>query len=77
MVVDLRSSPTNHWQITQWEDYLVERDRPYDQLNKQKLYFYQNRLFFEMGAEGMDHASVNNLFNLLNGQISPSVNVWI
>lgn len=67
MVVALRSPSTDIWQTAQWEDYLAERDRPYDQLNKQKLYFYQNRLFFEMGAEGIDHASVNNLFNLLIG----------
>lgn len=67
MVVALRFPDTKNWQTARWKDYLAERDRPYDQLNKQKLYFYQHQLFCEMGAEGIDHASVNNLFNLLIG----------
>ena len=65
MVVALRSSSTDIWQTAQWEDYLAERDRPYDQENKQKIYFYQNRLFLEMGAEGINHAKVSDLFTML------------
>ena len=65
MVVALHSSSTDIWQIAQWGDYLAERDRPYDQLNKQKIYFHQNRLFFEMGAEGINHAKVSDLFTML------------
>lgn len=67
MVVVLDSPSTNIWQVAQWENYITERDRPYNELDKQKIYFYQNRLCLEMGAEGIDHASVNNLFNLLIG----------
>ncbi len=55
------------WVPAQWEAYQQQRDLPTDDLNKQKLYFYQNSLLLEMGAEGINHASVNNLFTLLIG----------
>ncbi|ANV87831.1 Uma2 family endonuclease [Picosynechococcus sp. PCC 7117] len=55
------------WVPSQWEAYQQQRDLPTDDLNKQKLYFYQNSLLIEMGAEGINHASVNNLFTLLIG----------
>jgi Uma2 family endonuclease len=67
MVIALDRPSSNIWQTAQWEDYLTERDRPYDELHKQKIYYHQNQLFLEMGAEGIDHAAVNNLFNLLIG----------
>lgn len=65
MVVALDLPRTHIWQTAQWEDYLTERDRPFDELDKQKIYFYQNRLFLEMGAEGINHAKVSDLFTML------------
>ncbi|MEB3224312.1 MAG: Uma2 family endonuclease [Synechococcus sp.] len=55
------------WVAAEWETYQHQRDLPTDDLTKQKLYFYQHSLLIEMGAEGINHASVNNLFTLLIG----------
>lgn len=53
------------WVPSQWEAYQQQRDLPTDDLNKQKLYFYQNSLLVEMGKEGLNHASVSDLFTML------------
>ncbi len=65
MVVAFDTHKLSTWQTATWEDYLAQRDRPYDELNKQKIYFYQNRLALEMGAEGINHAKVSDLFTML------------
>ena len=51
------------WQPATWEDYLAYRD---DQsLERVKLFFNAGYLFVEMGAEGINHAVVSNLFPIL------------
>ena len=51
------------WQPATWEDYLAYRD---DQnLERVKLFFNAGYLLIEMGAEGINHAVVSNLFPIL------------
>lgn len=51
------------WQPASWEDYLRNRDDP--TLEKVGLFFNGHYLFVDMGNEGINHASVNNLFTML------------
>lgn len=51
------------WQPATWENYLVARDRSSSE--RVKLFFDGNYLLVDMGTEGINHASVNNLFTML------------
>ncbi len=54
-----------HFETANWETYLIYRDHyPDDQI---KLYFLENKLLIEMGKEGINHASINQLFTLIIG----------
>ncbi|MFE1743643.1 hypothetical protein [Coleofasciculus sp. H7-2] len=48
------------WQPATWEDYLRYRDDPNPEITR--LFFNGKYLFVDMGNEGINHASVNNLF---------------
>lgn len=51
------------WQPATWQDYLALRDD--STLERVRLFFNQGWLWFEMGAEGINHASVSDLLTML------------
>lgn len=51
------------WKPATWEDYLRERDDPTTE--RVRLYFYRELLLIEMGSEGINHSSVNELLKML------------
>jgi len=53
------------WQPATWEDYLTWRDAPTPE--RIRLFFNQNQLLIDMGSEGINHASVSDLFTMLFG----------
>lgn len=57
------SNSIPHWQPATWEDYLQCRDEPNPAITR--LFFNGKYLFVDMGNEGINHASVNNLFTML------------
>jgi Uma2 family endonuclease len=58
----LMSQP-GQWQVATWEEYVALRDDVAIALTK--LVFNQGVLWIEMGGEGINHASVNNLFTMI------------
>jgi Uma2 family endonuclease len=58
-------TPSPRWKTATWEDYLKERDYSTDE--RVKLYFYDNQLLTQMGKEGINHASISDLFIILLG----------
>lgn len=59
-------APSNtlpQWQQATWEDYLAYRDAPISE--QVRLFFNGNYLFVDMGSEGINHASIDNLFAML------------
>ncbi|MBW4467910.1 MAG: Uma2 family endonuclease [Pegethrix bostrychoides GSE-TBD4-15B] len=50
------------WQSASWDDYLRYRD---DSTERLRLYFNGRAVLADMGSEGIDHASVSDLFLLL------------
>lgn len=57
------NSQVPQWQPATWEDYRGYRDAPTTE--KVRLFFNNNYLFVDMGSEGINHASFNNLFTML------------
>lgn len=55
----------SEWKAATWEDYLSYRDNP--NTETLKLFFYRNKLFAEMGTEGINHATICDLFTLVFG----------
>ncbi len=51
------------WQPATWEDYLTWRDNPTPE--RVRLFFNQGQLLIDMGSEGINHASVSDLFTML------------
>jgi Uma2 family endonuclease len=60
-------SPTTfpQWKPATWEEYLTWRDNPTPE--RVRLFFNQGQLLIDMGSEGINHASVSDLFTLLLG----------
>lgn len=56
------SSPAQ-WQRATWQDYVALRDAPTQE--RMKLAFNQGWLWTAMGGEGINHASVSDLFTSL------------
>ena len=58
------SSPAvPHWEPATWDDYLRYRDDPNSEIVR--LFFSDERIFVDMGKEGINHASVARLFAML------------
>jgi Uma2 family endonuclease len=56
----------HHWKPATWEDYVVYRDDRTN--NRMRLFFHLNRLLvIDMGWEGINHATINELFTLIFG----------
>lgn len=55
--------PSQQWQQATWQDYEALRD----QVNSDrcKLFFDNQRLWVEMGAEGINHARFGDLFAMI------------
>ncbi|GBF82469.1 Uma2 family endonuclease [Aphanothece sacrum] len=51
------------WKTANWDDYLNYRDTLEEQ--RIKLYYYQNKLLIQMGKEGINHTSINDLFTMI------------
>ncbi|MGB3206667.1 MAG: Uma2 family endonuclease [Crinalium sp.] len=51
------------WKTSTWEDYLACRDNPHTEILR--LFYYQNKLLVEMGTEGINHATICDLFTML------------
>ncbi len=51
------------WKPATWEDYLRLRDDPTNE--RIRLYFHCDRLLVDMGSEGINHATVSDLFTVL------------
>ena len=65
----IQTNPTKtlyHWQPANWEDYLAYRDDKTN--NRMRLFFHLNRLLvIDIGWEGINHATINELFTLIFG----------
>ena len=61
----IRSVPNllRQWQPATWEDYLALRDDPSPE--RTRLFFDRGWLWVDMGEEGINHASVSDLFTML------------
>lgn len=53
------------WKPATWSDYLACRDA--ETLERIRLFFNRDRLLIDMGSEGINHASVSDLFIMLFG----------
>jgi Uma2 family endonuclease len=53
----------SHWQLASWDDYVAYRDDP--NLERLRLFFNQGYLLVDMGSEGINHASISDLFPIL------------
>lgn len=51
------------WKSATWDDYLGYRDDP--TIERVKLFFYNNKLFAEMGGEGINHSKFSDLLILM------------
>ena len=60
MVVAIR--PKQQWQQATWDDYVALRD---DDGDRYKLFFDNQKLWVEMGAEGINHAKFCDLFAMI------------
>lgn len=60
---DRLSLPLRQWHSATWADYLALRDA--DIPERMQLYFNQGKLWVNMGGEGINHASVSDLFTSL------------
>ncbi len=60
-------SPTTfpQWKPATWEEYLTWRDDPTPE--RVRLFFNQGQLLIDMGSEGINHASVIDIFTLMLG----------
>src|SRR4028119_915147 len=58
-------TPFPQWKSATWEEYLAWRDNPTPE--RVRLFFNQGQLLIDMGSEGINHASVSDLFTLLLG----------
>lgn len=59
---DLLASP-KCWQAATWDDYVALRDD--GAIARLRLFFNEGWLWFEMGNEGMNHASISDLLIML------------
>lgn len=55
--------PLCHWIPATWADYMALRDAPIR--DRFQLFFHQGRLWFNMGGEGINHSSFNDLLTSL------------
>ncbi|MGA9380565.1 MAG: Uma2 family endonuclease [Phormidium sp.] len=63
-VSETNAKVLHHWQPASWEEYLVYRDDKTN--NRMRLFFDLNRLLvIDMGWEGINHATINELFSML------------
>lgn len=51
------------WHSASWEDYVALRDAP--TAERMRLFFNQDALWIDMGAEGINHASVSDLLTMI------------
>jgi Uma2 family endonuclease len=61
MIVAIK--PKQKWQQATWDDYVALRDD--DQSDRCKLFFDNQQLWVEMGAEGINHAKFGDLFSMI------------
>ena len=61
MIVAIK--PKQQWQQATWDDYVALRDD--DQSDRCKLFFDNQQLWVEMGAEGINHAKFGDLFAMI------------
>ena len=55
--------PQQKWQQATWDDYVMLRDN--DNGDRYKLFFDNQKLWIEMGAEGINHAKFGDLFAMI------------
>ncbi|MBD2022391.1 Uma2 family endonuclease [Leptolyngbya sp. FACHB-36] len=60
---DRSSIPLRQWHRATWEDYVALRDASIPK--RMRLAFNQGWLWIDMGGEGINHASVSDLFTAL------------
>lgn len=70
-VTVLINSRISKWQTATWDDYLAYRDHP--NLERVKLFYQEGYLLIEMGAEGINHASMSDLFTMLFALVENSL----
>jgi len=61
MIVAIK--PKQQWQQATWDDYVMMRDD--EQGDRYKLFFDNQKLWIEMGAEGINHAKFSDLFAMI------------
>lgn len=55
--------PQQKWQQATWDDYVMLRDD--EQGDRYKLFFDNQKLWIEMGVEGINHAKFGDLFAMI------------
>lgn len=55
-------NPQQQWQQATWDDYVALRD---DDGDRYKLFYDNQKLWVEMGAEGINHAKFGDLFAMI------------
>lgn len=61
--INPRRGTVPQWQRATWEDYVAYRDAPNSE--RVRLFFNQGYLLVDMGTEGINHASISDLFPIL------------
>lgn len=59
----LQTSANPEWKPATWDDYLAYRDDL--TIERVKLFFYNNKLFAEMGGEGINHSKFSDLLTMM------------
>lgn len=59
------TATASQWKTATWEDYLAYRDAPNNNDNIGLCFNGDRLLVIDMGKEGINHASINNLFPML------------
>ncbi|MBD2771921.1 Uma2 family endonuclease [Iningainema tapete] len=62
-VIQYAIANLRQWQTATWQDYVALRDDP--KLERIRLFFDEGWLWVDMGAEGINHASISDLFTML------------
>ena len=60
---DDKKITVTEWKPATWEEYLAYRDAEIPE--RVRLFFYRHLLLIDMGAEGINHSTVSDLFTVL------------
>ncbi|HEY9692339.1 MAG TPA: Uma2 family endonuclease [Oculatellaceae cyanobacterium] len=65
IILQSQEKSFSEWKNATWQDYIAFRNNPHTEILR--LFYYQNKLLVEMGTEGINHATICDLFTLVFG----------